>query len=226
MKLDLCYHGGRARRNARRGPPRAPIVMRMVLDELVEKLAKLGRDYEERVPLPDGPRAAVAAILRETEGSARGPELFFIRRAEHPADPWSGHIAFPGGRRDPGDATLLATAIRETREEVGIDLSPGDLVARLPDVPAFSRSKRGQLVVTPFVFALRSAIDVAPNHEVSETLWVPFRALVQGEGRGTFEWSWEGKTLELPCIRLEPKQHLLWGMTYRMLETMLDALRA
>ncbi|MGB5283894.1 MAG: NUDIX domain-containing protein, partial [Polyangiales bacterium] len=64
--------------------------------------------------------AAVAMLLRE---GASGPEVFFIRRAEHPRDPWSGHMAFPGGRRDAGDATLLDTAMRETREEVGVDLS-------------------------------------------------------------------------------------------------------
>src|SRR4051812_3842337 len=56
-------------------------------------------------------RAAVAAILRD---AAEGPEILFIRRAEHPQDPWSGHMAFPGGREEPGDADLLETAIRET----------------------------------------------------------------------------------------------------------------
>jgi 8-oxo-dGTP pyrophosphatase MutT (NUDIX family) len=190
----------------------------MVLDALVEKLSRLPQEHDSA---HEGPSAAVAAIFRDL---GDGAELFFIRRAEHPKDPWSGHIAFPGGRRDPGDETLLATAIRETREEVGIDLSLDHLVGRLPDVPAFTRSKRDLLVVAPFVFAVRGAVQVSPNHEVAGTLWVPFRALAGGEGRGTFEWTWEGKTLELPCIRLGPEKHVLWGMTYRMLETMLEAL--
>jgi 8-oxo-dGTP pyrophosphatase MutT (NUDIX family) len=200
----------------------------MVLDVIVEQLTKLGRDPDAPAEA-DGPRAAVAAILRERSvagggGGSAGAELFFIRRAEHPTDPWSGHIAFPGGRRDPGDASLLATAIRETREEVGIELDPSQLVARLPDVPAHTRSKRGHLVVTPFVFAVRGDVNVVPNHEVAGTLWVPFEKLVCGEGKGTFLWTWEGKTLELPCVRLDPGQHVLWGMTYRMLETILEAL--
>lgn len=195
----------------------------MDLDEIVERLAPLGREHDGPAE-PAGPRAAVAAILRQHPERELGTELFFIRRAEHPNDPWSGHIAFPGGRRDPGDASLLATAIRETREEVGIDLSPAHLVARLPDLPAFNRTKRGVLVVAPFVFALRGDVAVTPNHEVAETLWVPFQKLARGEGKGTYEWTWEGKTLTLPCIRLDPGQHVLWGMTYRMLETMLDAL--
>jgi 8-oxo-dGTP pyrophosphatase MutT (NUDIX family) len=191
----------------------------MVLDDVVEKLSRLDREPDIA---HEGPTAAVAAIFRDR---GEGAELFFIRRAEHPRDPWSGHIAFPGGRRDPGDATLLATAIRETREEVGIDLASAHLIGRLPDVPAFTRSKRGHLVVTPFVFAIRGDVQVAANYEVAETLWVPFRKLARGEGKGTFEWTWEGKTLELPCIRLGPEQHVLWGMTYRMLETLLDAMQ-
>jgi len=193
------------------------------LDIIAEKLAALGGDHG--IEPGDGPRAAVAAILRELPG-ADGADLFFIRRAEHPDDPWSGHIAFPGGRRDPEDASLLATAIRETREEVGIDLSAGHLLGRLPDVPASMRSQRGALVVTPFVFALRGDVAVVPNVlEVASTLWVPFATLARGEGKTTFKLDWEGKTYDLPCIHLEPGQHRLWGMTYRMLETLLDAVR-
>lgn len=169
-----------------------------------------------------GARAAVAAILRERPGGEA--ELFFIQRAEHPKDPWSGHIAFPGGRHEPTDASLLATAIRETQEEVGLDLTRAELVGRLPDVPAFSRSKRGRLVVTPWVFAMRGEPAVTPNEEVQSVIWTPFSTLARGEGRGTYAFTYEDKPYELPCIRLEPGQKVLWGMTYRMLETMLEAL--
>lgn len=175
--------------------------------------------------LDGGPRAAVAAILRDSPGG-EGAELFFIRRAEAAGDPWSGHIAFPGGRRDPGDESLLATAIRETREEVGVDLTRGELVARLPDVPAFIRSKKGVLVVSPFVFVLHESVTPTPNYEVADTLWVPLAKLARGEGKGMYSFTWEEKPYELPCFRLDPGQHVLWGMTHRMLETMLDALNA
>lgn len=191
------------------------------LEAIAEKLTRLGRPSDLPVEGEDSPRAAVAAILREGEG---GAELFFIVRAQSPRDPWSGHIAFPGGRKEADDASLLATAIRETREEVGIDLGRGELLARLPDVPAFIRSKRGRLVVTPFVFAMREPVTATPNYEVAGTLWVPVAKLARGEGAGTYAFTWEEKPYELPCFRLDPGQHVLWGMTYRMLETMLDAL--
>ena len=192
------------------------------LETIVSKLAALGGDHGV---VQEGPRAAVAAILRELPG-ADSAELFFIRRAEHPHDPWSGHIAFPGGRHDPGDESLLATAIRETREEVGIDLSVDHFLARLPDVPAFTRSKRANLVVTPFVFALRSDVSIVPNDvEVASTLWVPLATLARGEGKTTFELDFQGQSYNLPCIHLQPGQHRLWGMTYRMLETLLDVVR-
>jgi 8-oxo-dGTP pyrophosphatase MutT (NUDIX family) len=191
------------------------------LESIAEKLTRLGREPGGVAGADDGPHAAVAAILRE---GPEGAELFFIRRAESATDPWSGHIAFPGGRRDPADESLLATAIRETREEVGIDLGRAELLARLPDVPAFIRSKRGVLVVTPFVFAMREDVVATPNAEVAGTLWVPVEKLARGEGRGTYAFTWEEKPYELPCVRLEPGQHVLWGMTHRMMETMLEAL--
>ena len=193
------------------------------LDVIADKLRRLGREPDGSTGTEDHPHAAVAAILRAGEGG-NDAELFFIVRAESPKDPWSGHIAFPGGRREPSDETLLATAIRETREEVGIDLSRGELVARLPDVPAFIRSKRGVLVVTPFVFIMREEVIATPNYEVAGTLWVPVTKLARGEGKGTYAFTWEDKPYELPCIRLEPDQRVLWGMTYRMMETMLEAL--
>lgn len=191
------------------------------LDAIAAKLSAIGRDHGV---LPEGPRAAVAAILREPPG-AEGADLFFIRRAEHPQDPWSGHIAFPGGRRDPDDASLLATAIRETREEVGIDLAPEHLLGRLPDVPAFYRADRGGLVVAPFVFAVRAEVVAVPNVEVAATLWVPLKTLARDHGRRTFQLEYEGQSYDLPCIQLDPGQHRLWGVTYRMLESLLDVVR-
>ena len=191
----------------------------MTLGEIASRLASVRRDPGI---VSEGHWASVAAILR---AGPRGPELFYIRRAEHPEDPWSGHVAFPGGRRDPGDESLLAAAIRETMEEVGLPLRPDALLARLPDLPAFMRTKRGKLHVAPFVFHLREEVPETLNREVAGTVWVPLSDLESGLGKATFAMTYENESFDLPYIELGPEKHRLWGMTYRMTETLLDALR-
>ncbi len=173
----------------------------------------------------DGPRAAVAAILRE--GRAGGDaEVLLIRRAEHPDDPWSGHMAFPGGRRHETDRTDADTAIRETREEVGVDLDAhGLLLTRLADVAAVARGKRTGLTIAPFVYALRGepALTFDPA-EVSGAIWAPLGPLVRGEGAGTMRYEAEGQVIVLPS--LDVAGHVVWGLTYRMLQLLFDALAA
>jgi len=193
------------------------------LETIVAMLAARLERHDHVDPADPAPRAAVAAILRQ---EPTGTEVLFIERAEHPRDPWSGHVAFPGGRRDPTDASLLATVVRETREELGLELGRAELVARLPDVPAPRTSRtRPSLVVTPFVFALREAAELTPSAaEVADTLWVPLDAFVRGQGKGTFRFTWEGREHEVPCFRLAPRDRVLWGMTYRMLGTLFEAL--
>ncbi|MCC6552955.1 MAG: CoA pyrophosphatase [Polyangiaceae bacterium] len=180
-----------------------------------------GGDPEPRAPAKR--QAAVAAILRPPREAAGDAEILFVRRAEREGDPWSGHMAFPGGRREPGDASLLATAIRETREEVGLDLAAhGDLVARLPDVPAIARGVHIGMMIAPFVFTLRGAPGLALNAEIAEALWAPVGPLARGEGAGTMPYSHEGQSLVLPCLNVRGR--VVWGLTYRMLQTLFDAL--
>lgn len=192
----------------------------LTLATIVETLAR--RIVAPEEPPRSGTHAAVAAVLRERDGTT---EVLFIQRAEHPHDPWSGHIAFPGGRHDPGDESLLATVIRETEEEVGIALDPSLLVTRLPAIEAPMREHRGPLVVVPFVFAVHDDLPLRLDPtEVADTLWVPLAGLLAGEGRGTFRFTWNGTDHDLPCFRLDPGQRVLWGMTYRMVASMLEAL--
>src|SRR5687767_10801396 len=99
-----------------------------------------------------GTRAAVAVILRDAPS---GIEMLFIRRAEHPEDPWSGHMAYPGGRAEAHDPDLQATAMRETLEEIGIDLArSAQLLGALDDIRAMARGVPVDLAITPFVFRL------------------------------------------------------------------------
>jgi 8-oxo-dGTP pyrophosphatase MutT (NUDIX family) len=163
-------------------------------------------------------RAAVAAVLRPGEN---GPELLFIHRAEHPDDPWSGHMAFPGGRVDPGDVDPLAAALRETREEVGLDLETvGEEIGRLSDMTAIGRGRLVGMVITPFVFALESSPGLVPNHEVAAVVWVPVGFIADHSNRETMPYRRAGLSLELPCYHY--RDHLIWGLTLGMVDELLS----
>src|SRR5690606_38271331 len=101
-------------------------------------------------------RAAVALVLRQPPSGPSTPasaEVLLIRRAEQPGDPWSGHMALPGGRCEPTDANVLVTAQRETHEEVGLSLQRSGLpIGRLPALPAIARGRPVGLTVIPLVF--------------------------------------------------------------------------
>jgi 8-oxo-dGTP pyrophosphatase MutT (NUDIX family) len=162
----------------------------------------------------DIPRAAVALVLRE---AGPGVELLFIRRAEHEKDPWSGHMGFPGGRAEPGDTSLEATAVRETLEETGLDLArSGVRLGALDEVNALARGRPVDLAIAPFVFRLRERLDGAPSHEVVSLHWLPLERLLAAETRSILQYEHEGTVLELPCLRIEGL--VIWGLTHRMFE--------
>ena len=167
-------------------------------------------------------QAAVAAVLRPGAG---GLELLFIRRAEHPRDPWSGQMGWPGGRLDEADPSPLATAVRETREELGLDLDrDAEFLGALPEVRTHLRRAGVPHWVAPFVFAIAGDPVLALNHEVREALWVPLAFLLDHGNRSRFVWTGRGVPLLLPCYRFEGR--IIWGLTLRMLDDLLAALRS
>jgi len=162
-------------------------------------------------------RAAVAAILRP---GLSGPELLFIHRAEDSRDPWSGHMAFPGGKVDASDGDALSAALRETREEVGLDLEANALrLGRLSDVRAVGRGRPLSLVISPFVFELRTTPELTTNYEVETVVWVPTAFLADHQNRETMPYRRYGLSLDLPCYRYEG--HLIWGLTLGMADDLL-----
>jgi 8-oxo-dGTP pyrophosphatase MutT (NUDIX family) len=168
------------------------------------------------------PRAAVALVLRD--GASAGLELLFIRRAEHEKDPWSGHMGFPGGRAEPQDSDLAATAVRETLEETGLDLSgDAERLGALDEVPALARGRPVDLVIAPFVFRLRSGKEGGPSHEVVSLHWLPLERLLAPETRSTVQYEHQGTVLELPCLRIDGL--VIWGLTHRMFESLRAILR-
>jgi 8-oxo-dGTP pyrophosphatase MutT (NUDIX family) len=167
-------------------------------------------------------RAAVAIVLRE---NVEGPQILLIRRAERAGDPWSGHMAFPGGREDARDGNLLATALRETREELALDLeSTGRLLGTLSLLPAIARGRATGMVIAPFVFELTEDVVLAYKpDEVSEAVWVPLDPLMRGALRTTMTYELSGQSHQLPAYDFEGR--IVWGLTYRMLDNLFELLR-
>ena len=166
---------------------------------------------------PQGrPRAAVAMVLRQMSA---GVEALFIERAERHGDPWSGHMAFPGGRVDPEDPGLRAAAERETREEVGLDLSAARWIGRLPDIEGRDRSGPAGIVISAFVYHNDSPVELSLNHEVQDAFWVPVENLIQEHRHVDYEYGPEAPGMCFPGILVgDPDRHIIWGLTYRFLE--------
>jgi len=166
-------------------------------------------------------RAAVAAVLRD---QGAGTEVLLIRRASREGDPWSGHMALPGGRQQGEDRDLLHTAIRETQEEVGLDLSAaGELVGRLDDLPAMARGRPAGLIIAPFVFELLGTPALITNAEVEEALWAPLTLLAKGALDSSLPYELDGRKLTLPAWDVEGR--IVWGLTHRILSTLFEVVR-
>ena len=175
------------------------------------------RAVGSRPPVPVAPplpsRAAVALVLRDGDS---GIELLFIRRAEQPLDPWSGQMAFPGGRAEPGDADLVATAVRETREEIGVDLAlAAEPLGALDEVRAMARMRPMDLSILPLVYRLAAPGATRLSGEVRSVHWLPLAALLGAELRSTMEYVHDGAPVQFPCVRVDDV--VIWGLTFRML---------
>jgi 8-oxo-dGTP pyrophosphatase MutT (NUDIX family) len=182
----------------------------------VARLAQVLRERPMAAPLAatDGMRrAAVALIMRLTPGGEL--ELLMIHRAEFPGDPWSGNVALPGGRQEPGDASLAQTAIRETREETGIDLTRyGRILGQLDEVRPQSPGAPS-VIVTPFVAAVSGEIEITPSAEVAATFWVPIARLREPSLWTQTTLQVRGKPWQGRCFR--HGDYIIWGLTERVL---------
>lgn len=168
-------------------------------------------------------RASVALVLAERDDDV---DLLLIQRATRDNDPWSGHMALPGGRRDPDDQDVLATAVRETREEVGIDLAAdGTPLGRLDELRAIARHRPLDLVISPLVFALQRPVALALSaREVESAVWVPLSFFVSPESRATYSRTLDGVASDYPAFRYE--HYTIWGLTHRILDGFLALVRS
>ncbi len=177
---------------------------------------RLSRRTPSTVEDPALARAAVALVV------APGPDaILLIRRAERLGDPWSGQMGLPGGRSGQGDADLLQTAIRETHEEVGIDLDPAELAGVLDDVAPRS-PHLPPLMVRPFLFLLSHRPVVTPNHEVADHLWVEWESLLHPDAYRPFNIRLGDAIREFPAYHVGPLP--IWGMTERILAPLVSIL--
>jgi 8-oxo-dGTP pyrophosphatase MutT (NUDIX family) len=166
----------------------------------------------------DVPRAAVALILRS---AGAGLEILLIKRAEREGDPWSGHVALPGGREEPTDRSLEETAIRETREETGLDLvGSGEILGPLDDLAP--RSLPRAILVRPFVALLREDSVLELSDEVAAAFWVPLSDLT-APGAISESTVYVGGA-ERRVTSFLHGDYVVWGMTERILKQLLSVL--
>ncbi len=163
-------------------------------------------------------RSAVAMILQIREGELN---ILMIKRADRKGDPWSGHMAFPGGRMDREDRNGFAAAVRETEEEVGLSLGPEDrCLGRLSDLNARPHKGAFGMAVSPFVFHLEREVTFTPNYEVAEVVWVPLEFLLDTDNREQMVWERTGVKIPLPCYFFEGRR--IWGLSLAMLDELMD----
>ena len=181
------------------------------LETRLQGFAKQEAGFEPRAG-----RAAVAIMVREGSDAT---EMLMIRRATREGDPWSGHMGFPGGRRDPEDASNFSCALRETREEIGVDLSQwGTPLGELSDVNTGWRKDRPEMLVTPFIFQVGELPALTPNYEVDDVVWVPLHFLMNEANREPLEWDWKGKKMETDSYLYD--SYRIWGLSLMMIDEM------
>jgi 8-oxo-dGTP pyrophosphatase MutT (NUDIX family) len=184
-----------------------------VVKTIQEVADRLGRSTPWLDTSPTRSAAAVALVLREAPDDL---EALFIRRADHENDPWSGHLAFPGGRIDPEDVDGRAAAERETLEEVALDLSGARRLGRLSDVLGHAESIR----VSAFVYAIEGDPRLEPNYEIREVFWSPLGDCADPERQAPREFRYLDQAMTLPTVRLldDERAPVLWGITYKFMD--------
>lgn len=186
----------------------------MTIDDIRAALERQSHEPAEFEPAPH--QAAVAMILADGDS---GLEVCFIRRAERVGDPWSGQVAFPGGRASQGDSDAHAVAERETWEEIGLPLAPAHRVGPLPVRPVDRPDAK--LTLFPFVYYVTDADKAAAcaqqPDEVAEVFWVPLRHLFDAAAATELEYAVAGAPTLFPGIKF--RDHVIWGLTLRVIDS-------
>lgn len=171
--------------------------------------------YRPHLAAGDRARAAVAMVLHQRKEAVH---LLFIERSQREDDPWSGHVAFPGGRVEPGDGNPRKAAERETREEVGLDLGKAEYLGRLDDVTGATLP----ILVSGFVYNVETRDRLHPNHEVKAAFWVQLDVLADAGRHHERSFRIDNAERRFSTIDLPgPRQRVLWGISYRLVSQLL-----
>lgn len=183
---------------------------------LAEIASRVASHQPQRLPEPPSPRqrAAVALVLA---GPPQALSACFIRRAQREGDPWSGHMALPGGRGQIEDPTPRAIATRETAEEVGLPLHDDHFLGDLDEMPLRPDRPPAPGVLSPFAFYVGRQLPalVPEPAEVAEATWIELSHLWDDSQTTTLPWTHEGRALTFPGIAYG--DHVIWGLTLRVL---------
>lgn len=162
--------------------------------------------------------AAVAMILKE---EASFPHVLFIERARRTGDPWSGDLGFPGGKVEKDDSGSRNAAIRETYEEIGLDLTDSHCLGRLDDIAG----EHLPVLISCFLFHIEEDPPFTLSDEVTRAFWVPLSTLCDPARHIETVVHFSGKPLTRPAIDLlGPGETVLWGITYRLVRQLLERL--
>ena len=210
------------------GEPANPRTSGPAITEELDRLerhplvARLIRSLAQRPPtvVRPEPQMRLAAILLALRARADGePELLMIKRADAEGDPWSGHIACPGGRMEPGDHDLAVTAVRETLEETGVDVArDGRLLGHLDDLSPRTPALP-PIVIRPYVALVRASVEILPSREVAAAFWVPVSALREQTAWRLAQIPVGGTLREVSVF--QHGEYTVWGLTERVLRQFL-----
>ncbi|HET7502004.1 MAG TPA: CoA pyrophosphatase [Kofleriaceae bacterium] len=178
----------------------------------VESIAAQLSPREVRPAQDSVRRAAVAVVIHEQPS----PRVLLMKRAERDGDPWSGHISLPGGGYHAGDGDLCVTAIRETREELGVDLTGARLLGNLATMHPRSSGPTG-VHVTPFVFATAAALEPVCGPEALAAFWLP----IDLAASGALDTSYVHPATQTAFPGWTYEGHVIWGLTRRILDDVL-----
>jgi 8-oxo-dGTP pyrophosphatase MutT (NUDIX family) len=185
------------------------------MSPFVERLIARLPARDVRPPADGRKRAAVAALVHD---DPTGPRVLLMKRIDREGDPWSGHISLPGGGFHEGDGDLLATAIRETEEELGIDLRATKLIGPLPTIQPLSTGPNG-IEVTPFAFFTPEELPTQVGPEALSAFWLPLELASAGTYDG--EFTYPGTDRKFPSWNYQG--FTIWGMTWRILSDLIAA---